>query len=226
MQSIFISHAWSEHERYQSFVGLIDELLGEDSWRNVSISFDSALNLSKAGLIKSAHTCCIDEITQLRARLSSPNLPESLVRISWDAQGNRREVEGRRSIERKLLDALVRKEKLEDENEELLKDDDAQSRFHRMEKGVALQIELHPNISLTIRDGIKSANQVFVLVTSMCKFRKWIDYEIATARELRVPVIAVMAGGIQTSDLSIDCSKVIPWNPDTIRRALERGQRF
>ena len=220
MHSILISHAWSEHEQYQSFVGLLDDLLGKENWQNLSIPYDNALDLSGTGPITDELSRTRAEITKLRAQLAV--LPDFLERVVWDANGNRRKIEGRGSVLKKLKEALANEEELAERLAKRLPNEHPlQDRLALMNKGfLAKLIDLHPTLALALRHRIESARVVFVLITPLCMFRTWIDYETATASDLHIPVIAVMAGGTQTNDLTFKCSKVIQWERDAIRAVL------
>ena len=45
---IFISHSWEEVNYYEEMVGLIDVVLGSDTWTNMSIPREKALNVLTA----------------------------------------------------------------------------------------------------------------------------------------------------------------------------------
>jgi hypothetical protein len=218
---VFISHAWDEDQQYRKFLLLLDEALGSVAWTNLSIPQDEALRLT--GIEKSKDELArIDaEITQLQARLDAGNLPDVCERIVWDAQGKRREEPTRGTVGLQLTSALSRRQKILTLNP--IGDESASRREALMSKGQARQINLHPDLSLAIRERIIASDIVFVLVTPMCRFRTWIDFEIACATNLRVPVVAVLAGGTQTRNLSIDFDYVVPLDLEILRSLLIRN---
>jgi hypothetical protein len=208
---IFISHDWNAATVYESFTGLLDELLGCDSWINLSIPKLQALDLSGTPLnTESTLNQLEDELIRVQATLSKSDLP--LYRVTWDASGNRHEEEGRVSL-------MMRLAELRNQIADCALGTPGYEVCPELvdRKGVSRSIRMHPQLALAIRRRIAQADIVFVLVTPYCRFRRWIDFEIAVCAGMPARVFAVEAGGYATQDFYIDCERLVPWDPEQLR---------
>lgn len=216
MVSIFVSHAWSESRVYENFAALLDNELGKDSWINLSIPRSQALDLRGPSHLEGELDRLEDELVRVQAALSRPGVPDALVRVVWDAEGNRREEETVGSLREKKGRLLRQIADLG----ALLPSEYVRPPEFNNRKNAAEQLRLHPELSLAIRRRINKADFVFVLVTPFCRFRRWVDYEIAVCAGVSSIVVAVLSGGEASPDFYLDCHKVIPWGPEEVRRVI------
>ena len=215
MISIFISHSWAESESYFEFVSLLNDVLGKESWKNISIPQNEAIKLSEYENNRSEIESINDQILSLKAKLRLPDLPDAVTRTVWDANGNRKEVETKGLILEKLSSLVSRKEHIEarypckDEN------------FVLSSKGVARSLAIHPIIGNAIRHKIMESNIIFVLITPMLLFREWISYEIECAKDSKVIIAGVLSGDIERQNINnMYFDRLVEWNDHQVRQVI------
>ena len=218
---IFVSHSWEEENRYHELVALLTEALAGESWIDCSIPRNRAIDLSN--LSQDELDASTNEVHRLEARLNDPGLPDAVSRVVWDAHGNRREMETYATVYAEYRRAVSRR------NELLRSRALTDVSSGEISKGIARNVRVSPELSLAIRERIVQADVVMLLVTPMCLFRSWIDFELELASRGRLPVFAVLAHGTFPRELEIRCGRILNWSTSQISEALsslgQPGQR-
>jgi len=160
MIGIFVSHSWGEDAIYQRFVAMLDEVIGNDGWNNLSIPWSAPLDIlsPREWYLEEKLQRLEDQLIRVEAELRNPDLPDAIERIVWDEQGQRRNVP---------TVASVRKERnrLLNEMSELVVDRAKEREQFLDLKDASKHIRVHPVLSIAIRNRIKQAQLVFVLLS-------------------------------------------------------------
>ncbi len=193
--------------------------MGFGEWTNVSVPEAKALEWT-------GYSGRVDELGDLRKelrllqlRLRQPGLPDVCTRTIWDQQGNRREVETVGTIREKITAVQRQIAAIEG-----LRPGNVEGQYvdAMAFKGVARQYDVHFDIAENLERRIRSADIVFVIVSSFYRFREWVDFEIMVSRDASVPVCAVEAGGEIGRTHSFDYAAVVPMANIEISRALDQ----
>lgn len=216
MLKVFISHSWSENHHYERFVNLLEGVLVDAKWENVSIPRSAAIDILNEESLRheNEYRRLEEALWRASAQLRDPNLPDVTSRIVW-VGGQVKEVPTVGSVRAEM-------ERIKSLMGQLEKKACKAHGYPYDPKNASKHIRTYPELSIAIRDRLQAANLVFVLLTPLVRLKKWVDYEIALTSMVDVPIIGVQFGSSYIShDIHVDCDDIIALESQELRRVSD-----
>jgi hypothetical protein len=212
---IFISHSWEEVNYYEEMVGLIDFVLGSDTWTNMSIPRDKALNVLTAQSLRYEEEArrLEEALWNAEAALRDPSLPDAISLTKW-IDGMPVEVPTVGSVRNEI-------DRIRYELAELGMKAGRDRGVPVDPKGASAHIRAYPELAHAIREKLQTADLVFVLLTRLVRLHQWVDYEVALSAMVDIPIIGVRPESFrETYEDRIDMNEIIDMDEDDVRRVL------
>ena len=234
----FVSHSWSEADQYRALLkNIYSKCKNDFSVEDLSVDRDQALDLSKHAEESGEVGQLKRDIAQLYAELDRLSTP--VVRIVWDAQGNRieqtdhldllRRISGLKSRYHELMNLHYRQrpyDHIMEQDLHRLRRQDIERRFPKGTPRSLGTIE-SPVLAEAISERILAADVVLLLSTPLCLYRSWVRFEVDVASTNDIPIIGVHIDSPPNHEVVTWCNQVVPMcgEPDLLIETLRRYAR-